>query len=48
MFTPFFPGKIAMACAFAGVAGAERQVYRHVIVLAPLLLIAAVLLTFAF
>ena len=45
LFTPFFPGKIAMACAFAGIAGAERQVYRYVILLAPLLLLAAVLLT---
>ncbi|PJI42117.1 L-lactate permease [Ferrovibrio sp.] len=45
LFTPFFPGKIAMACAFAGIAGAERQVYRFVILLAPLLLAAAVLLT---
>lgn len=48
LFTPFFPGKIAMACAFAGIAGHERQVYRQVIALAPALLIAAVLLTLAF
>lgn len=45
LFTPFFPGKIAMACAFAGIAGAERQTYRVVLVLPPLLLITAVFLT---
>lgn len=45
LFTPFFPGKIAMACAFAGIAGAERQVYRPVILLAPLLVATAMLLT---
>lgn len=45
LFTPFFPGKVAMACAFAGVAGSERQAYRHVIALAPALLVAALLLT---
>lgn len=45
LFTPFFPGKIAMACAFAGLAGAERPAYRVVIGLALPLLLAAVLLT---
>lgn len=45
LFTSFFPGKIAMACAFAGIAGAERQTYRVVIALPPLLLVTAVLLT---
>jgi lactate permease len=49
LFTPFFPGKIAMACAFAGLAGGEeRLVYRQVIALAPPLLLAAILLTLLF
>lgn len=48
LFTPFFPGKIAMACAFAGIIGGERLVYRQVIALAPPLLIAAILITLAF
>jgi lactate permease len=45
LFTTFFPGKVAMACAFAGIAGGERHVYRHVVLLMPVLLITAVLLT---
>lgn len=45
LFTTFFPGKVAMACAFAGIAGAERHVYRLVVLLMPLLLMVAVLLT---
>jgi lactate permease len=45
LFTTFFPGKVAMACAFAGIAGGERHVYRYVVLLMPALLITAVLLT---
>ncbi len=45
LFTTFFPGKVAMACAFAGIIGGERHVYRHVALLMPVLLIVAVLLT---
>ncbi|QDO96105.1 L-lactate permease [Ferrovibrio terrae] len=45
LFTTFFPGKVAMACAFAGIAGGERHVYRYVVLLMPVLLITAVLLT---
>ena len=48
LFTPFFPGKIAMACAFAGIIGGERLVYRQVIALVPPLLVAAILITLAF
>ncbi|MFN3400266.1 MAG: L-lactate permease, partial [Ferrovibrio sp.] len=45
LFTTFFPGKVAMACAFAGIIGGERLVYRYVVLLMPALLITAVLLT---
>jgi L-lactate permease len=45
LFTTFFPGKVAMACAFAGIIGGERHVYRHVVLLMPALLVTAVLLT---
>lgn len=45
LFTTFFPGKVAMACAFAGIIGGERHVYRQVVLLMPALLIVAVLLT---
>jgi len=45
LFTTFFPGKVAMACAFAGIIGGERHVYRYVVLLMPALLIVAVLLT---
>lgn len=45
LFTPFFPGKVAMACAFAGCSGQERQSYRLILPLVPLLLAVALMLS---
>jgi len=48
MFTPFAPGKVALACAFAGWAGGERQAYRAILplgfILLPIALLIAALL----
>lgn len=48
LFTPLAPGKMAMACAFAGWAGGERQAYRATLPLFAALLLIAVLLTLLF
>lgn len=47
MFTPFAPGKVALACAFAGWTGGERRAYRAILPLALILLPIALLIAAA-
>ncbi len=44
LFTSFFPGKVALACAFAGWAGGERQAYRTMLPLGLILLPIGILI----